>query len=1656
MLADTMDDELLRASPDAAANADADNTVADNTVADNAADNTVADNAAANDAVADNAAKDLARHLSLATGIRPDSATSQELLRRTGDVLLTATGSAALTGYEDGPDRACRTAAAAYLTLLDAAPVSWSEGDRVLEFAAVLEAAGLRSLILITSDRWWPGLFTSESRLSGAVEDSDIMIANLVRSGQLVILDPIGLTSGRVTFAEAVMAGYRMALDLWEAGGVALLDVHLAHREGHPAIDAQIPEALIPEDGSRTPLAALDLPPQVASIVLDAVGRPAEAGYAPGAFRPADDAPRRIRAWKRTLLDLSLRNPLLNLPKTVGRGIEFVLPTDGLARLEDLIHGGKSVTLIARDEVGSGTVADLDPDSLLSAELADKRVAADVLVTTYRERFRNLRRTANALEQETGANYLYLALGALVHPKRGGKFAKAPLFLLPVRIEGGVGWRPYRLVADSDGVAAANHSLVEWLRTKHGLQVPELEQPILAASDVDDVGIDIAASLAAISDALVKAQLDYRVEESAGLYLLRFSTFRMWQDLDQSHRELMKQPVVAHLVSRAGQPFVEEQSTPPTLSDLTELEIPLPIAADSSQLQAVQMAVQGRSFVLEGPPGTGKSQTITNIIAHCLALGRSVLFVAEKQAALSVVKQRLEKVGLGDFILDLHGRDQRLNTIRAQLNNALAASTPVDEIGWKAAISRFRTQLEPLARYPRELHEVGPAGLSAWSAYDTLLALGRGPVATVPAGYLGNTDAVMQRCQRATRELPTLAASAKLRPKHPWSLVSNPWVEQIPGQSAAAAASALESVRNRLLAGPVELAALVAQMAGPWQFQTLRPLLAQLKSGMLPPSEAMLDRAGRQGWDNAVSALIEQIRHIHGVRAALLSRFSPTLFAAVDMATLRVQAREADRGLFGRKRRRRAVVQQLSPYSAVPETIELKTVSALVEQLAAVSAEFAALAGQLTELGGVWLPGWHPGRPDAAETLATEVAVTVQARQVRIAEPILWQWLSQHSNESSLLRALADSWQQWLDVVGTDPDAISRWVGHLGWAQSWNRDGAEWARETAAHGVREAHRFALVHQELSALGAAGLGVFAQALFSQEIPADQAEAALQRGVASVALQERIYDLGLGQFDGAVHDHRIEEFLQTAGDVRQALPAQLAGTIVGHRELSVQREPDDAAALRVQLGRKRGGLSFRELFSAYGGQITAVTPCLMMSPTSVAAYLQPIGGQFDLVIFDEASQIRTSQAIGVMGRGRSVIIVGDSKQMPPTSVMMSSVSAADTELVGPEGLAGEQVFGADAGDEVDPAPSDADSILMEAVESGLPQVWLSWHYRSRDESLIAFSNQHYYAGALASFPAPGGDASVGVRRIRVPGNFERGAKGSRTNPIEAAAVVSEIGRRLADPRCDGQSLGVVTFNIQQRDLISNLLEDSKDEAILAALTDSESAEQIFVKNLENVQGDERDVILFSPAYAVDPSSGLLPLNFGPLSNAGGERRLNVAITRARRQVLLFTSFDPVDIELRRTSAVGTHHFRAYLESAVLDGEPPSGIENSAPTLPAARTPTSTAVVGALPGFRLRKQIADALRERGMVAQTDFGLSSFKVDIAVRRPDSASWQVAVMLDGPQWLARRTVADRDGTPGLLHSMMGWSAVQRVWLPHWVNNRDEVLARIIAALVSE
>ena len=341
--------------------------------------------------------------------------------------------------------------------------------------------------------------------------------------------------------------------------------------------------------------------------------------------------------------------------------------------------------------------------------------------------------------------------------------------------------------------------------------------------------------------------------------------------------------------------------------------------------------------------------------------------------------------------------------------------------------------------------------------------------------------------------------------------------------------------------------------------------------------------------------------------------------------------------------------------------------------------------------------------------------------------------------------------------------------------------------------------------------------------------------------------------------------------------------------------------ELGVLRHQLALKRPSMAIRPLLENLGEVLPKLVPCVLMSPLSIAQYL-PVGqARFDVVIFDEASQITTWDAIGAIARAKQSIIVGDPKQLPPTNFF--GRSDEDGEDGGRDGMT-----------------DDMPSILDEVTAAGIPTRRLDWHYRSQDEALIAFSNHFYYGGGLVTFPAPS-TGNKAVQFHKIDGMYARGA--GRTNADEAKAIVETVRRRLTawieQTEGDRPTLGVVTFNTQQQGLILDLLDKMRrDNPALEWFFAEEREEPVIVKNLENIQGDERDVMLFSITFAPDPT-GKLSMNFGALNADGGEKRLNVAVTRARRELHIYASLTHDQIDLSRTRATGVRDLKAFLDYA-----------------------------------------------------------------------------------------------------------------------------------------
>ncbi|WP_453976313.1 DUF3320 domain-containing protein [Brevibacterium pityocampae] len=1383
-----------------------------------------------------------------------------------------------------------------------------------------------------------------------------------------------------------------------------------------------------------------------------------------------------MQRWRSDLLDLSFRNPLLRLAD--ARGVSFLVPGDDLGEFENRLAENQSIQLTPHENVDS---IDLEQGLQSASQYDDSKLSSlfheegRTYVAAQRGRTQNkltsLRRDAKTIKEDTGATALFVSVG-LLKWKSAGRRGKAqegrsPLFLLPVELTGS-NTRPYSVRMEPNAEMQPNYCLIEKLRQEYDLTLPQLENP-----PADDAGIDLPRVFRELRELFLERGLDFAVEDRAHLAILQYASLDMWRDVSDNWEKLTTSPVVDHFVHHPSEVF-RDAVEPAEVKPADEVGTYLPLPADGSQLAAVKAASAGCSFVLEGPPGTGKSQTITNMVADGIAKGRTILFVAEKQAALTVVHDRLKNVGLEPLVLNVHGKDQSINLVRDQIRKSLLASANGNAGVFDTLQKQLRHHIEDLESYPDVVHD-DAEGQSIWDRYQRCLLLER----NFPTGTgwtpeeIRVTPEVLQLDQEEIRrlaqsvDLAARRARGKRLPQE-WTFIgpaaeasTRPNDTGAIAGAAATIAAAARQVSVALAEIPAPLADLLDHLDADQQ-DALDSWLADL-----PTNRAVLPRD--LGAARLTSAAVqERIHELHRFRQRWMNehaRFSPAALTA-DTTALQGEFEEAQRAGFMHRRRLTKLTLAKITACANPDATAaveqdplrfLASLRAFQEEHTATQTRLADRLPNLERLrlfsdDSAGLLEHEARRAQEWESHATLTRALVAAAPDvgPIVDALVRQdpRAAQQGEFGAAIERFHTAWEELRRAAGATDRSVAGWLQNRTLVTRVRECSAEWNRVAADRAAQSDFMQQVELQRvLSELTEQGLAAEADAIQLGHATDHLAEAVgLAAERQKLELQLRASDLDI--FDSEKRSVKVREYVNLSRELkrqlRSELPARLLTRRVGRNRVSV--------GLRKEIDRKRGG-SIRRLFENYGQEILGLTPVILMSPSSVARFLpvdsaRPI--RFDTVIFDEASQVKVADAVGSLGRADATVIVGDSKQMPPTNVFnaastgddedidIASAVALVSSMRGETGAndtgAGETAAtSAGADQEKDRgfalAVADQESILSEAVGSGLEQRWLSWHYRSKHESLISFSNVKYYNGNLQVFPGPPeARDGLGIRVTYVGGLFDRGR--TRTNEVEARAIVAEITDRIeSDPNA---SIGVVTFNTQQRDLILDLLEQSDSVEIRRALERDEEA--VFVKNLENVQGDERDVILFSIAFAKNPETGALSHNFGPLNNSGGERRLNVAITRAREEVVIFSSIRSGDIDPSKTQAEGLLHLKEYLAYAEHGGlaGPGGTLQFNADDL-------------------YREEVAQALRHARLEVVTDVGTSKFRVDVAVRASENHGW-LAIVLDTPEWAKRQTTADRESLPSeILQAVMGWQDTIQVLLPAWIQGREAIISDIVA-----
>ncbi|ATY34754.1 AAA domain-containing protein [Sphingomonas psychrotolerans] len=1118
------------------------------------------------------------------------------------------------------------------------------------------------------------------------------------------------------------------------------------------------------------------------------------------------------------------------------------------------------------------------------------------------------------------------------------------------------------------------------------------------------------------------------------------------------------QPAFDQVFSIEPRPFVED--APPPIPPTQQWSV---VPSDATQEQAVAFARTARSFIIQGPPGTGKSQTITNLIADFAGQGKRVLFVCEKRAALDVVFHRLGQAGLDGlatiihdsqddknaFIADLREQYERWGRTTDGLEDAHAARTQtvaaleghLHQIAeFEAAVGRTGADGEPPLRdLVRRAAALPPVGAEI------------GPAARETLPSLALWDAQRDMAVRVFRGLHQIVGAQSLA-VHPFARLCGRLLREERPYTAVEAATQRAEVQLQRLDELLDDAAV--PLAGSSTLADTRDVAAlaeQLVATGLAAASDLLDRSSPQSQTlDADLATIAVLKTAEQAAARTAHAWHDPLDAADTAAALEL-ARAKEGSLFavfsGSWRALKATIR--TRYDFASHVVAPK-VSTVLEALAALhqarEAHTSARTALERRIGTTDLAGLLDMRARLGDA-APGGAVGATLALARSGDRQALACIARHA---PTLRALDATLDGALDA----PDLLT--LDELAELLRDLRENLDDLPDLLPH-------LAEVHNAPAAVAAALTRLPLPLASIEALVLDEAIAARERANPDIrrfdvdrmiALSRRVAaarDLLRDQNSAAIRATLHRQFRDHV-KLSETSITQLDNAARGFKKVYATGRRE----LEHEFGKSMRYKSIRELASGDSGRVVNdLKPIWLMSPLSVSDTLPLAPDLFDVVIFDEASQIPTEDAVPALCRSRQVVIVGDEMQLPPTSFFSTAQSDDEMEVTAEED--GERIA----------IVLDADSLLSQAARN-LPATLLAWHYRSRFEALISFSNAAFYAGDLVTIPDrtlrrrhKGGEpvqsdsdeawAAGAERLLSAPITTHRVADGvydRRANLPEARYIAGLVRELLA--RETGQSIGIVAFSEAQQSEIEDALERlaAEDDAFSTALTREVEREEngqfsgLFVKNLENVQGDERDVILMSVCYAPD-SDGRMAMNFGPINQRGGEKRLNVIFSRAKRHMAIVSTIAPEAItNIHNDGARALRSFLAFAEAQS------AGAEDSAQAVLATLNPDAARVFDAqLPPDPVREAMAAALRAKGHEVHEHVGGASFRCDLAVLEPGGEGYALGVLLDraatGPDAIEERFVF----RPGILRAF-GWRVVD-VPVTSWLRARDAVIERI-------
>ena len=1789
--------------------------------------------------------------------------------------------------------------------------------DISLLFASILEQCGLHPLILLTKNHAFVGCHAVNTTFYDAFFEDLQAIRKRVELDEIFVFEAtcvLGAKPLPFSYAERA-AKEKLEQDDFEGA----LDVKQARKEHY------MPLPLKSEDSGKDIEKKYEFE-DVAYVFDDRIDKTHNRIEIEAStdVTPQQD---RLERWRNKLLDLSKNNRLINFREN-GKVVPLIL--HDIAELEDYLNLGKTFYLHPTTELISGT--DLRDDAILSKsiqnnpitkyleeELKSSRVHSSYDENKLDSKLLAIYRQARADIEEGGCNTLHIALGFLEWCEKediNKRHCKAPILLLPVKLERKSISEGFTLSrADEDVIL--NITLLEMLHQDFGMHIAGLNPEDLPK---DDSGVDVKKILQCFQHA-IKDTPRWEVKYEAWLGCFSFQKILMYNDLKNRTDELIKNPIVDHILNHPTEEFddkIEMVRESEIDESIKSRDIYCPLSADSSQISAVLSAERGKSFILFGPPGTGKSQTITNIIAHCLATKKKILFVSEKKAALEVVYRRLQDVGLDPFCLELHSNKAGKTEVMRQFKEILDYDASLCDSNWDTVTKELDRLRNSLKNYVQVIHKRYPNGFSPYQAFSFLIAhqdkISQVPRLSFELKNLSLED--IQNIRVCAKDIEQNSQKFSVEhyemldciTKSSWTPAWRDNVQQFCLQAIPIIDSLInqEKVFESKLGINIDghdviffrIIDLAESMKNAVQLPTalygddwdkVYPVLQKLVSDVAERNDAInkltrlnfprLVKSGERDlitnnpkedthrfyfaaafptvklfaseieWYGHFSDLVQQhLEFVQNFRTAvekgcaelgchchefdevtasrLLTLWNliqkapeiPETFFTADSDFIPVALDICDTGIryekatkllanfnfgkirsldvekmqsqFEKNKDASNILKKITRFfllRKIRSTLTNKSfeinydnaadlLKVLVEHVTTYKKIRSASIPTIQALDSLWeyeksdwkkinnLLAFFQELNKAIEALVGEDAIQIVRDKIKdliatqrdenkdnchaTAESLASAYSNYQNSLNDILKLFRSNWEQesnagkladllampasessdvttqtidhsdFIEIITTlvnkssDINAalaslnLSERLEKIWYNGRLNRAAWEGVHTTISFIETLIKKGSLAEflptlrtklgnilsstvglEQIKSEGKALVENWEQYVLETTKGAKILEAefddndivrvrqilnfivnnleilhywcnwrATCENAAKLKLNDfvnmatsftkvcsiplaveiamfqkftyEVYDESatLRNFLGDSQNKTVQEF-QRLDDVYTQLTCQKVQHLVSadlpSKHARANTTATELGKLRSAVNRQRCIMPVRKLLSEFSSVALRLKPCMLMSPLSVAQYLPPERSDFDLVIFDEASQITPWDALGAIARGKQLIVVGDPKQLPPTSFFQRQDGSITSDI--------------------DDVP-DEQSILDECIAANLKSQQLKWHYRSRHEGLIAFSNHHYYGNNLLTFPT----AQNKLPPLGVNFHFvEDGVYCDKSNRVEAQELVNNVVKTLQSPYfknglCSGKgkSLGIITFNQTQQELIEDLLDDARRKhPEIEPFFQTDYFEPVFVKNIENVQGDERDFIFFSICFAKPEKSKRVSMNFGPLNKEGGERRLNVAITRAKESIFVFSSIHYDELDLNRTSKTGPAHLKSFLEYA----EKGPDVLGSEITEAHLNEYDSS----------FEKEVAQYLRNNGYEIHTQVGTSGYRIDLAIVSPSHPGrYVLGIECDGASYHRAAMVRDRDKLRQRVLEGLGWTII-RVWSTDWWHSPEETKRNLLNAV---